>query len=352
MSKTSSPIIEVNDGPRYVTIDTFDIERLSFADIVKKTNEKTQPDGSVKSTPYNIIPIVYTHVDSDGREAVGDLLFEFPKGKTSWGTQCDTEDGNEKIKTCYSIEDKEPEHIKLLEIMDSIHQKIAEHAYPIRGKLGMPNYSLSNTKSGFSKPIKQKIDVNTCEPVKGSPYNIYLKHWKNAKFNIPVPEGEENKTIDFRLLDKCEFAFIPMVRSSHVYCGGEKMSIINNCNELTIAGKIEKKGDIVSQTGTIHRVGKDSELVNIINASIMKIEKPTGVKPSYVVNELNDKEGDVSNSAGLSKKESKTPPKDSPEKKEPKKEPKKVSKEESDDDVEPEPETPKKKIKKAAVNFD
>jgi len=264
-------------APGYVVYTEYTTERLACSQPEKKTVPNTGPSANPPSAEQNYFNIPLMYNTGVGSSVLNDFQLECCELSTTHGIR---ENVNAQTKrTEHSImirfDASNPEHNKMLEVMNSIHTGSAQIVQAYKGIVKMPHFNATMPEAtGFKTPVHRKMDEMSGKYVEGHAPTMFLKLFTRGK--APFVEqtmftGLDGKPIPWSLLKNVEMKFIPLLHFKRIYVGGGKVSLQIEMVSAVVT-YIKGRGTSTAQTSTITRLlGARPELQDAVAAQLAKI---------------------------------------------------------------------------------
>lgn len=200
----------------YVNYKQFDPAKLTIGTI----DVKSIPEA--KGQSYRSINLIYNY-GTDDKPVFDQLLLEYPPVKSREGIR--REETFNKIS--YSIGarfDGSPESTAFLDKLNLAYNVLAQQLMANRSQVGIPDLKKDNVLVYFKNPVYTPLDPQTGEPIPGRFPSCFLK-LLHGSFSKTLFTDLDAKPIDWKLLDKVEMEYQPLVQWSHIYSGSGKIRL-------------------------------------------------------------------------------------------------------------------------------
>lgn len=197
-------------------------------DTKAKKEEIIDPDKQEQDQTYLRVDTSYDYgVDT---RATGDFFVEGCEMVCN-GLKCRVQKGKESWSILVIFNNDNSEHTGWVEFQTKMFMHTAVSLSAIKGKLKMFRFNSSSlddaAATGLKYPINYPRDETSAEIIEGSaPYQwLNLVPTGTRKTTFTFPGAGRDEYVDWKLLQRSRFKFIPCFHISHIYCGGGKMSI-------------------------------------------------------------------------------------------------------------------------------
>jgi hypothetical protein len=211
---------------------------------------------------YNEVPLTYNYGTPEN-PIIDACFFECPIVTSFGGIQKKveskpgkTQDDPPYVKTSYSMmftfDIQDPECVACLEKLDQLHQGTAHALAAYKGDLKMFSFVPESPGEAFKHPVYYKMDLATCERIKGSKPSMWVKlnSWKTNKTLFTDVNGNP---VDWTLLEDVELKLLPLLHVEKIYVGGGKASLQIKLASAVITS-IVPINSVTRQTRTLDRL--------------------------------------------------------------------------------------------------
>lgn len=232
--------------------------------------------GSPPGTPgttYKSMAIQYNY-GTPTKKMLKELILELPEMHAHLGLQNLTIQGKPSDLMIPKFELGNPEHQKLMEILDQVYMGCAHLIFAFRGLLGKPYFKAEAPwETGVRHFVSYPVDDNKM-PKKHEIPSLWFKLFKRGK----APNQYTTKFFDLNgqnipwdIVSRSDVKFIPFFRIKSVYAG----STIAIQSELASAviTSIKPAGSTTFHLGTIARLrAAQPDLVDTVSAQLAKLQ--------------------------------------------------------------------------------
>jgi hypothetical protein len=222
----------------------YEPEKHLFSDVRKMEAPQDPKDEQEQSKDKKKDDASYLRVDQsynygDEVPAVSEFYTEGPVFQCN-GLKCRVTKGKESWSLLVIFNMDNPEHAAYVDYKERKYMRTAQYLSSIKGKLKMHLFNADSLEmaaaTGLKFPIAYPRDETTSEIIEGSsPFEwINLVGGGKYKTVFTFPGAGRDEKIDWRILQRSRFKFIPCFYNSHIYIGGGKMSMQDKLSSAVV----------------------------------------------------------------------------------------------------------------------
>jgi hypothetical protein len=233
-----------SSAPPMVDYSEFDASHVS--NLSPREKEWKNETGSGK---YKELPLMYDYSTPDHKKTDKPYI-QYPEMKIPRGIQekMSQSGGYNEYSVMIVFDMSNPEHVKTVDGLNSLHKRIANLIAPVKGTLGLHHFNPDTPEaSGLAQMIYVARDKITGEVLEGKDPTQFYKMYKNTVF-----ADLTGKAIDHNILKDAEITGYPLVCHTHVYIG-TKITIKSHIQSFIVTG-VKKADGLARQVSTIGRV--------------------------------------------------------------------------------------------------
>lgn len=264
----------------------YDPEKHRFSDVRKMeapqdSKEETESkDKDKKKDDASYLRVDQSYDYGDEVPAVSEFYTEGPVFQCN-GLKCRVQKGKESWSLLVIFNMDNSEHVAYVDYKEKKYMRTAQYLASIKGKLKMHLFNADSLEmaaaTGLKFPIGYPRDETTSEIIEGSsPFEwINLVGGGKYKTVFTFPGAGRDEKIDWRILQRSRFKFIPCFYNSHIYIGGGKMSMQDKLSSAVVVD-IEPNTVVPRNIGTADALA--TAIPNLSEKMRSQIEYMTSIK--------------------------------------------------------------------------